>query len=381
MDFTWSDAEQELRAELRAYIEDHLMAGWSFLERDMPTPAREQEVIEFCRGLAERGLLVPAWPKEYGGRDISKWAQVVLSEEMRGVAEPRGPQYMNVNWIGPAIMELGTEEQRQEYTGPIAAGEAMWCQGFSEPDAGSDLSALRTSAVRDGDVYIVNGQKIWTSYAHAADYCFTLVRTASTENPRRGISILLVPMHLDGIEVREIPTLGVRHLVHEVFFRDVAVPVGCRLGQENEGWKIIRTLLANERAQNSRHSAVESSLDRLVDEAVAGGADTGGERFWESLGRAAAWTAASRVLNYAAVQAWSDGSADFPSLAAVYRASMAQMELGAAHTYLDVLGPDALLESSRGDWQLVGGTLATIGAGSLEMQLNNVAWYVLGLPK
>jgi hypothetical protein len=166
-----------------------------------------------------------------------------------------------------------------------------------------------------------------------------------------------------------------------VFFRDVAVPVGCRLGQENEGWKIIRTLLANERAQNSRHSAVESSLDRLVDEAVAGGADTTDERFWESLGRAAAWTAASRVLNYAAVQAWSDGSADFPSLAAVYRASMAQMELGAAHTYLDVLGPDALLESSRGDWQLVGGTLATIGAGSLEMQLNNVAWYVLGLPK
>ncbi len=381
MDFTWSDAEQKLRAELRAYIEDHLMPGWSFLERDMPTPAREQEVIEFCQGLAERGLLVPAWPKEYGGRGISKWAQVVLSEEMRGVAEPRGPQYINVNWIGPAIMELGTEEQRREYTGPIAAGEAMWCQGFSEPDAGSDLSALRTSAVRDGDVYIVNGQKIWTSYAHAADYCFTLVRTASTENPRRGISILLIPMHLDGIEVREIPTLGVRHLVHEVFFRDVAVPAGCRLGQENEGWKIIRTLLANERAQNSRHSAVESSLDRLVDEAVAAGADTTDERFWESLGRAAAWTAASRVLNYAAVQAWSDGSADFPSLAAVYRATMAQMELGAAHTYLDVLGPDALLESSGGDWQLVGGTLATIGAGSLEMQLNNVAWYVLGLPK
>ena len=381
MDFTWTEQEQELRAELRSYVAEHLPAGWSFLERDMPTPERQSDVIEFCRGLAERGLLVPAWPSRYGGRDISAWAQVVLSEEMRGVAEPRGPQYMNVNWIGPAIMELGTEEQKQAYTGPIAAGEAMWCQGFSEPDAGSDLSALRTAAVRDGDVYIVNGQKIWTSYAHAADYCFTLVRTARTENPRRGISILLIPMHLEGVEVREIPTLGVRHLVHEVFFRDVAVPVECRLGGENEGWKIIRTLLANERAQNSRHSAVESALDRLVDEAVAAGADPADERFWESLGRAAAWTAASRVLNYAAVQAWSDGSAEFANLAAVYRASMAQMELGAAHAYLDVLGPGALAESSRGDWQLVGGTLATIGAGSLEMQLNNVAWHVLGLPR
>ena len=140
----------------------------------MPTPERQSDVIEFCRGLAERGLLVPAWPSRYGGRDISAWAQVVLSEEMRGVAEPRGPQYMNVNWIGPAIMELGTEEQKQAYTGPIAAGEAMWCQGFSEPDAGSDLSALRTAAVRDGDVYIVMVTRS-TSYAHAADYCFTLV--------------------------------------------------------------------------------------------------------------------------------------------------------------------------------------------------------------
>ena len=145
-------------------------------------------------------------------------------------------------------------------------------------------------------------------------------------------------MELEGIEVREIPTLGVRHLVHEVFFRDVAVPVECRLGNENDGWEIIRTLLANERAQNSRHSAVDSSLDQLVDEAAVAGVDTTDDRFWELLGRAAAWTAASRVLNYAAVQAWSDGSAEFQNLAAIYRASMAQMELGAAHTYLDVLG-------------------------------------------
>jgi alkylation response protein AidB-like acyl-CoA dehydrogenase len=381
MDFRWSDEETQLRTELRTYMEDHLMPGWSFLERDMPTPERIADVITFCTGLAERGLLVPAWPEEYGGRGASRWAQIIISEEMRAVSEPRGPQYMNVNWIGPAIMELGTDSQKERYTGPIAAGEAMWCQGFSEPDAGSDLSALRTTAIRDGDHYLVNGQKIWTSYAHAADFCFTLVRTAQTENPRRGISVLLVPMDLPGIEVREIPALGMSHLVHEVFFHDVAVPADCRLGEENEGWRIIRTLLANERAQNSRHSAIEGALDQLVDEAAGAGADTAGTSFWEHLGRAAAWTAASRILNYVAVQAWSDDSAEFANLAAVYRASMAQMELGAAQTFIDVLGPDALLTTSRGDWQLAGGTLSTIGAGSLEMQLNNVAWYILGLPK
>ena len=189
-------------------------------------------------------------------------------------------------------------------------------------------------------------------------------------------------MDLPGIEVREIPTLGVRHLVHEVFFTDVPVPVACRLGEENEGWNIIRHLLASERVGNARHEWVDRSLDKLVDEVLDGGrADTEDPRFWETLGRAAAWTAASRVLNYAAVQAWSDASREYPNLAATYRASMAQMELGVAYAFIDVLGPEALLESSRGDYQLVGGTLSTIGGGSLEMQLNNVAWYQLGLPK
>ena len=381
MDFTWTKDEELLRRELRSYVEDHLMPGWTHTDRDMPTQHEIDEVIKFCRGLAERGLLIPAWPAEYGGRDASLWEQTVISEELWGVGEPRGPQYMIVNWIGPAFMQLGSEEQRQRYFGPIAAGEAMWCQGFSEPDSGSDLASLKTSAVRDGDSYVVNGQKIWTSYAHAADYCFLLVRTARTDNPRRGISVLVVPMDLPGIEVREIATLGVRHLVHEVFFTDVVVPVSCRLGGENEGWNIIRHLLASERVGNARHEWVDRSLDQLVDESLAENTDTGDERFWETLGRAAALTAASRVLNYAAVQAWSDDSAEFPQLAAIYRASMAQMELGAAHAFLDVLGPEALLESSRGDWQLVGGTLSSIGAGSLEMQLNNVARYVLHLPR
>ena len=257
----------------------------------------------------------------------------MISEELWGVGEPRGPQYMNVNWIGPAISQIGTEEQRKEYFGPIAAGEAMWCQGFSEPDAGlrplgpEDLGRARRRRLHrqrpeDLDVLRARGGLLLPAGADG-----------QADNPRRGISVLLVPMDLPGIEVREIPTLGVRHLVHEIFFQDVAVPVACRLGEENEGWNIIRHLLASERVGNARHEWVDRSLDKMVDEAIeADGVDTADPRFWETLGRAAAWTAASRVLNYAAVQAWSDDSKDYPNLAATYRASMAQMELGVPPT-------------------------------------------------
>ena len=230
----------------------------------------------------------------------------MISEELWGVGEPRGPQYMNVNWIGPAVMQLGSEEQRQEYFAPIAAGEAMWCQGFSEPDAGSDLSALKTAAVRDGEYYIVNGQKIWTSYAHAADYCFLLVRTAKSENPRRGISVLLVPMNLPASRCGRSPPSGSGTWSTRSSSPTSRCRLRYRLGGENEGWNIIRHLLASERVGNARHEWVDRSLDRLVDEALAAdGVDTADSRFWETLGRAAAWTAASRVLNYAAVQAWS----------------------------------------------------------------------------
>jgi len=381
MDFSWSAEEDRLRAELRAYIEKTVEPGWSHFGRDVPTPEAVQQVKDFCHGLAELGLLTPAWPAEYGGRDASFWEQTLISEEIWAVGEARGPQYMNVNWIGPAIMRLGTEEQKDLHLGAMANGTSLWCQGFSEPDAGSDLSSLRTAAVLDGDEYVVNGQKVWTSYAHAADYCFLLVRTANTPKPRDGISVLLVPMDLPGIEVREIPSLDYPHLVHEVFFNDVRVPVSCRLGEENAGWTIMQTLLANERVNNARHEWVDRSLDRIFGEAAAAGLDTTSPQFEESMGRVAMRTEASRVLNYVAVQSASDGSSSYSNLASVYRVALALMEIGLSHVFLDVLGAEALLETSRGDYQLASGLVASIGGGSLEMALNSIAWYQLGLPK
>ena len=381
MDFEWSDEENELRSRLRAYIESHILPGWSSIDRDVHNRETIDASLDFCRGLARLGLLTPTWPVEYGGSAASRWAQIVTSEELRGAGEPRGPQYTNVNWIGPAIMELGTKEQKEKLLKAISAGEAIWCQGFSEPDAGSDLSALRTFAQRDGDEYVVNGQKTWTSYASAAHYCFLLVRTQRVDNPREGISILLVPMDLDGIEVRDIPTLAIEHMLHEVFFHDVRVPVSCRLGDENEGWQIIRTLLANERTQTSLHEEIERSLDELAREAANVGVDLNDPLVAETLGRAAAAAWSSRILNYVAVQALADGSDQYSNLASLYKASAAQMSAETAKAYLTVLGASALLTTSAGDYRMISAIENGIGGGSTEMQLNNIAWYILNLPK
>lgn len=378
MDFDWTAAEDALREELRAFVAERVRPDWTLYERDMPSSAEIDEVRAYCRDLAQRGLLTPHWPVEYGGRAASAWEQVVISEELWGAGEPRGPQYMNVTWIGPAIMMAGTEEQKARYLPAMSRGEAMWCQGFSEPGAGSDLAAMQTTARPDGTDYIVNGQKIWTSYAHAADHCFLLARTSPA---RHGITIFLVPMDLPGIEVREIPTLGFHHIVHEVFFTDVRVPVECRLGEENEGWTLIRTLLANERTGLARHEHADRQLDRLVDEAAAAGVPDDDPDVLVALGAAAAATAAARVLNYVAVDHRHHATPEQAGTASVYRTAMADMEHGITHAYLDVLGGNALDAESRGDYSLIFSTTSTIASGALEVQLNNVARHVLGLPK
>jgi alkylation response protein AidB-like acyl-CoA dehydrogenase len=169
MDLDWTESEASFRAALRASIDSNIRPGLNLDDRDMPEPEDVEAVKAFCAALGDDGFLTPHWPREFGGREASPWEQLIISEETWRVGEPRGGQYMNTNWIGPALMAYGTSEQQARHLPPISRGEVNWCQGFSEPDAGSDLAALRTRAVRDGESYVVNGQKIWTSYAHAAD--------------------------------------------------------------------------------------------------------------------------------------------------------------------------------------------------------------------
>ena len=249
----------------------------------------------------------------------------------------------------------------------------FWCQGFSEPEAGSDLAALRTSAVRDGDHYVVNGQKVWTSYAHVAEYCFALVRTDPQAPKRAGISILLIPMQLPGIEVREIPSIIGPHAVHEIFFADVRVPLDCRLGAENDGWPLIRRILAHERVGAARFERAARVLDGALTTA-------GGPADEAAAGRALAACEASRALTYAAVQDRVAGR-DRTGSANVARVAGVAAERAVARVLSQEAGPEAAVLGSPADEQLTVSLPVSITAGTLEVQLDLIARSALSLPK
>ncbi|MGD9793194.1 MAG: acyl-CoA dehydrogenase family protein [Acidimicrobiia bacterium] len=381
MNFDWTDDERRFRAELRATIERHIRPGWNHEHREMEHQEDIDAVLEFCKALGSEGYLTPHWPKQFGGREASPWEQAIISEETWRAGEPRGPQYMNTNWIGPAIMVAGTQEQKDYHLPRIAAGDVMWCQGFSEPDAGSDLASLKTRAVRDGDAYIVNGQKIWTSYAHSAEWCFLLTRTDPNSDKWAGITILLVPMNSPGVEVRDIPTPFTPHLIHEMFFTDVVVPVANRLGDENKGWDIVRTVLANERVGIARHAHCELVLDRTLADAAALGVDIDDPSLVEVIGMAYAHTEAARAMNYAAVNERVHDPNGARPLASVSRAITGPMEAAIAVAAQKIMGENALLHGYDADRQVMMGTAAPIAAGSLEVQLNLISKMSLGLPR
>ena len=191
MEFGWGAEEQAFRDQIREFLRRELPDRWYNL-----VPGEEPAsdfTFDFCRKLGEEGLLAPHWPAEYGGRDAPGWQFIILGEELWQAGEPRGAQYMNVNWIGPAIMGAGTAEQKDYHLKRITAGDVIWCQGFSEPEAGTDLASLTLSATRRGDDFVLNRMKVWTSYASWADFCFVLARTDPSSKGNHGISIFLVP--------------------------------------------------------------------------------------------------------------------------------------------------------------------------------------------
>jgi alkylation response protein AidB-like acyl-CoA dehydrogenase len=332
--------------------------------------------------MGESGLLTSHWPVEYGGRGDSLWDRIILGEEMWGAGEPRGPQYMNVNWIASAIMLAGTDAQKDRFLPEMARGEVFWAQGFSEPEAGSDLASLRTRAVRDGDEYIVNGQKVWTSYAHEADFCFLLVRTNPDVSKHQGISILLVPMNSPGIEDREIPSPFARHLIHEIFFTDVRVPIDCRLGAEDSGWGIVRHALAEERVGVARYSNEERILNQAIDEARCRGVDVDDPVVADTLGQTYALIEAARTLMLVAVQEQIDDPTGRRPMAPVWRALGAGMaETATRRATMTVMGTEGLVDGSAADQMTTLGTFSPIVAGAFELQLNLVAQTCLGLPK
>ena len=258
MDFDLGEDVAVLRRELRDLVREHIPADYLGAFTDDPA---DLEIAQgFCRLLADRGLLCMAWPEEWGGRGASPWEQTAVREEMWALHEPRGAQYMGVNWVGPTIMRHGTPEQQRRHLPAIARGEVIWCQGFSEPNAGSDLASLQTAARRDGDGWFVSGQKIWTSYATMADWCFLLARTSRGEKKQQGLTIFLVPMADPAIEVRPIAAMVGPHHLNEVFFDDLWVTDADVLGEVGEGWKVVQEVLAFERVGIARYARAERLL-------------------------------------------------------------------------------------------------------------------------
>jgi alkylation response protein AidB-like acyl-CoA dehydrogenase len=375
MDFSWDDEQRAFRATVREFITAHLPKDWESLAHGPGTQWQTTFSKQFCGELANVGLLVPHWPRRWGGRDADPWTAFILAEEMWEAGEPRGGQYMNVNWIGPTLMRFGSEEQQQRYIPPMARGQTLWCQGFSEPEAGSDLASLRTRADKDGAGYRINGQKIWTSYAGHADTCFLLARTSAGRN---GISIFLLPMETAGITVRQIPSVIGEGDIHEVFFDDVTVPASAMLGEEGKGWEIVRTALSLERVGIPRFALATRMLHR----AVARLKQT--DRFdIGAIDRAATARAAceaARFYSYNIVDQRRHGVTTGPEASAARYATVLAERLVSEFVVEHV--PEAL---SGADQMLLShhqrAIVAGIASGAAEIQLNLIAGDLLGLPR
>jgi len=379
VDFGWSDEESAFRREVGGFLAAELPADWDAISRDGPgSEAQVDFSRRFCPLLAERGWLTPHWPREHGGLGMSAWRYAILAEELWAAGEPRGPQYMNVNWIGPAIIRYGTDAQKREHLSRIARGDVLWCQGFSEPNAGSDLASLTTRAARSGSSYVVRGQKVWTSYAKSAELCFLLVRTGEPEARHRGLAVLLVPMDRRGIEVREIDTVIGAHYFHEVFFDDVEVPASCLLGPENAGWEVAMYALQYERVGLPRYARAARALEELALAAAQRGPLPA--RIAPQIAEARALCDAARLLYYRVID---QRARDLPPTADanVARVALTMADRAVGDLALELSGSEALVDGSLGDSSFRTALPAGIATGTNEVQLGLVAERLLGLPR
>lgn len=375
MNFAWTPEQTAFRALVRDFLAANLPENWETIAHGPGSEAQSVFSRQFCGALADAGLLVPHWPASWGGRDADPWTAFILAEEMWAAGEPRGGQYMNVNWIGPTLMRYGTGQQQARYIPPMARGETLWCQGFSEPEAGSDLASLRTRADQHGADYVINGQKIWTSYAGLADTCFLLARTSPGKG---GISIFLLPMDTPGITVRQIPSIIGEGDIHEVFFDDVRVPAEAMLGAEGQAWEIVRTALSLERVGIPRFALASRMLHRAVDALKTQGRCSAGAI--EQAAKAHAACEVARLYSYNIIDQRCQGQPPGPEASAARVATVHAERL--VNEFVVEHLPDAL---AGGDALLLAhhqrAIVAGIASGAAEIQLNLVATELLQLPR
>lgn len=384
MDFSYPAEVERFRVELRRWLSENLTDELVAARR--PT-GRDDAAFEMLRAwnatMADAGWAAVSWPPEYGGRGATVLEQLVYTEETTRARAPMPLNVIGLNNIAPAIMQYGTESQKLTLLPRMMRADDIWCQGMSEPEAGSDLAALRTRAVRDGDDFIVNGQKIWTSLGHRADWCQLYVRTDPDAPKHKGISCLIVDMTLPGIEARPLITLNGDADFAEVFFDDVRVPADALLGPLNAGWQVATTTLSHERAGAARlYAEMQVRLEELVNDLAT--AETGAlddPVTLRRLGEIAVRIKYLEVLCQRSISATLHGG---PEIVAFGSASLAKTVWGEIGQDLAALAFDTLGTRGEGapwaNYRLTSRSL-TIAGGTTQINKNITAQRVLGLPR
>ena len=400
MDPTYSAEAETYREKVQAFLAEHLPADWEGTSAMEPA-RRSQWLAEWRQLLADNGLLAVAWPKEYGGAGLSALEQVVLAEEFAkaGVPTVFGNDGFGIGMVGPTIIVWGTEEQKRHFLPRIISGEHRWCQGYSEPDAGSDLANLGTRAVLDGDEWVINGQKIWTSAAHTANWIFVLARTMPDAPKHKGITFLLVPMDQPGIEVRPIREMTGEALFNEVFFTDARTAKAHVVGEVNEGWTVANTLLGFERGGRSTVLSIgyRRELDRIVDLARRRGVATD-PRIRQRLAWAHEQVEILRYLGMRSLTRSLAGERPGPE-SSIIKLAWSEYHKKATELSLEILGAHATtplgaraarsigvdeggeMTSAAAVTTFLGARAGTIYAGTSQVQRNIIGERVLGLPR
>ncbi|HEX8115972.1 MAG TPA: acyl-CoA dehydrogenase [Pyrinomonadaceae bacterium] len=390
MDLNLTPSEQEFRDEFRAWLSENVPEEWAGGGTGSEDRA---EYIEYLRAwqrkLYDGGWAGISWPKEFGGRGATLMEQAIFQEELARARAPQLIGTIGLSLVGPTIIALGTAEQKARYLPKILSGEDIWCQGFSEPNAGSDLAALGTKATRDGEDFVVNGQKIWTSFAQMADWCLLLVRTDSEAPKHKGITCLLADMHAEGVGVRPLRQMSGDSGFNEVFFSNVRIGPSHVLGEVNKGWTTAITALMNERANLG--TGIQVVFKRQLESLIArsktvernGRPASEDPLVRQKLAQAYLELEILRLNTNRALTSLSKSAVPGAegSIQKLYWSEMNQRTQQYAQ---EILGPyGQLREFDRGAWEYayLRARGNTIEAGTSEIQRNIIAERVLGLPK
>ena len=383
MDFDFGPEEEAFRDEVRAFLTEHLP----------PPEERGPDFLgKWLRAVREKRYVGFSWPKEVTGGDGSIIRQFILREEMTKADAPMlGLDVTGLSWVGPAIIQYGTDEQKQQFIPDILDSKSVWCTGYSEPDVGSDLASLQCRAVREGDEYVINGQKIWTSLAHYAKWIFMMVRTEVGKSKYDGITCLLVPMDTPGIEVQPILNMAGGHMFNQVFFNDVRCAVENRLGKEGQGWLVTVTALQNERSSLVEVMSATRSLNALVDLAKRSQKSSlplKAQRVRRSLAAMEAKIEAMRLNGMRALTQQLKG-AKHQSQSSINKLHMCDLLVEMNDISLEMLGSrNQYVGGSEeavddGHWQegALSWPTTVVGGGAPNIQRNIIAERILGLPK